>query len=99
MLIVTPELLEDVKAELYITWTDEDVHITTIIKRGMTRLNELTGTILDYEDYQNRDLLLNFCRYVRNGASEYFIPNYQDEILMLQLKEAVKKQEADKGGV
>lgn len=99
MLIVTPDILEDVKAELYITWPDEDPQIMEIITRGMSRLNELTGTVLDFNEYQNKDLLLNFCRYVRNGASEYFLPNFKDEILMLQLKEAVKKYEADKGGL
>lgn len=98
MFTITPELLDEVKAEIYVTWDDEDEQIKNIIKRGMKRLNELTDVELDFEELQNRDLLINFCRYVRNGAGEYFLPNFQDEILLIQFKEAIKKHD-EQGGL
>jgi len=35
-------------------------------------------------------LLLDYCRYVYNNASEYFEENYSKEILRLQLQEGIK---------
>lgn len=98
MFTITPELLDEVKAEIYVTWDVEDEHITNIIKRGIKRLNELVGIELDFEELQNRDLLINFCRYIRNGAGEYFLQNFQDEILLVQFKEAIKEH-YEQGGL
>lgn len=84
-------LLQAVKDYLRITWDDEDAHIEGIIARGKAYLNSLTGTALDFDaDGQPRSLLLDYCRYVYNNASEYFEENYSREILRLQLQVAVE---------
>jgi len=42
-------------------------------------------------------LLLDYCRYVYNNASEYFEQNFAREILRLQLQVAVEEVSADGG--
>lgn len=84
-------MLQAVKNYLKIAWNDEDSHIQGIIDRGQAYLNDLTGTTLDFEtDGQPKALLLDYCRYVYNNASEYFEENYSKEILRLQLQEGIK---------
>ncbi|WP_461369589.1 head-tail connector protein [Candidatus Darwinibacter acetoxidans] len=84
-------MLQAVKNYLKITWNDEDSRIQGIIDRGQAYLNDLTGTTLDFEtDGQPKALLLDYCRYVYNNASEYFEENYSKEILRLQLQEGIK---------
>lgn len=81
-------MLQEVKDYLKITWDDEDATLTSIIQRGQAYLNDLTGTELDFSDGQAKSLLLDYCRYMYNNASEYFESNFQNEILRLQLKVA-----------
>jgi hypothetical protein len=84
-------MLQAVKDYLKVTWNDEDAHIQGIINRGQAYLNDLTGAELDYEtDGQPKALLLDYCRYVYNNASEYFEENFARELLRLQLQEGIK---------
>ena len=84
-------MLQAVKNYLKITWNDEDSHIQGIIDRGQAYLNDLTGAELDYEtDGPPKTLLLEYCRYVYNNASEYFEENFSKELLRLQLQEGIK---------
>ena len=84
-------MLQVVKDYLKVTWNDEDAHIQGIISRGQAYLNDLTGAELDFEaDGPPKTLLLDYCRYVYNNASEYFEENYSKEILRLQLQEGIK---------
>jgi hypothetical protein len=84
-------VLDAVKEYIKITWDDEDSNLLAIIDRCQAKLNGLTGTELDFENNKAaRGLLLDYCRYTYNNASEYFEENYQKEIRRLQLTEAVK---------
>ena len=84
-------MLQAVKDYLKVTWNDEDSHIQGIIDRGQAYLNDLTGAELDFEaDGPPKTLLLDYCRYVYNNASEYFEENFAKEILRLQLQEGIK---------
>ncbi|WP_130806515.1 head-tail connector protein [Senegalia massiliensis] len=86
-------LLEDVKNHLRVTWDDEDVEITKLIERAKKYIDRLIGVSLDYEvEDTPKILLLNYCRYSRNNSVEYFKENFHDDILQLQLEEAIKKQ-------
>ena len=80
-------LLQEVKAYLKITWDDEDTHIQNIINRSKARLNELVGAELDFDSPGlAQDLLLDYCRYSYNNASEYFEEELSGrKILRLQL--------------
>ena len=84
-------MLQAVKDYLKVTWNDEDSHIQGIIDRGQAYLNDLTGAELDFEaDGPPKTLLLDYCRYVYNNASEYFEENFARELLRLQLQEGIK---------
>lgn len=84
-------MLQAVKDYLKVTWNDEDAHIQGIINRGQAYLNDLTGAELDFEaDGPPKTLLLDYCRYVYNNASEYFEENFARELLRLQLQEGIK---------
>jgi len=84
-------MLSAVKNYLKITWDDEDAALQTIIDRGKAYLDDLTGAELDFEsDGPARSLLLDYCRYVYNNASEYFEENFATELLRLQLQMGVK---------
>ncbi len=91
-------MLQAVKDYLKITWDDEDALLQAIIERGKEYLNDLTGSELDFDtDGQPKSLLLDYCRYVHNNASEYFEQNFAREILRLQLQVAVEEVSADGG--
>ena len=80
-------MFQEIKDYLKITWDDEDATIQSIIDRGQSNLNELTGAELDYfAEGQARSLFFDYCRYAYNNALEYFEENFQREILRLQLK-------------
>ena len=91
-----PDLLQQLKAYLKITWDDEDEALAGMIERAKAYLNDLTGVELDFEkEAPPKSLLLDYCRYVYNNASEYFEENYQQELLRLQLTTAVAAMESD----
>jgi hypothetical protein len=99
-------LLEDVKNYLDITWDDPegDEKLSGIIARGMQYLNKVAGAELDYmEEDKPRELLFDYCRYVRSNALDEFQINYQHELLALQIEYEVKAyaaaQESDNSDV
>lgn len=82
-------MLEAVKAYLKITWDDEDADLEKIIDRGKARIKDLIGIEPDFDATGlAQELLLDYCRYAYNNASEYFEENFQKEILRLQLTTA-----------
>lgn len=84
-------MLQAVKTYLKITWDDEDASLQSIIERGKAYLNDLAGAELDFDVAgPPRSLLLDYCRYVYNNASEYFEENFASELLRLQLQMGVK---------
>lgn len=89
---MTPELLEAVKNYLDITWIDAelDTKLTGIVSRGMKYLDGVAGIELDYavED-KPRELLMDYCRYVRSNALDEFQTNYLPELLTLQIQKEV----------
>lgn len=89
-------LLNAVRNYLDITWEDPagDEKLSGVISRGMKYLNSVAGTELDYttED-KPRELLFDYCRYVRSNALNEFQNNYLHELLSLQISEEVKAHE------
>lgn len=68
-------LLDEVKNYLDITWTDtdSDLKLTGIIERGQNFLNKKTNSSLDYEiEGRAKELLLEYCRFSRNGILNEF---------------------------
>ena len=98
--IVTDELLEDVKNYLNKDWELDDTakrSLTGMIKRGMSYLNNVAGTALNYENEDiEKSLLLDYCRYADSKALEMFATNFQPDLLELNLKyQAVPSKEED----
>ncbi|CAC9931686.1 hypothetical protein PEPNEM18_01043 [Aedoeadaptatus nemausensis] len=84
-------MLDKVKETLRITWDSDDAYLASIIARGEQYLKDLTGTEPDFaQEGLAQNLLLDYCRYEYNQATEYFEDNYHKEILRLQLSEALR---------
>ncbi len=95
-------LLEAVRNYLDITWVDNagDVKLTGIIERGMRYLNNVAGEELDYsEEDKPRELLLDYCRYVRSNALNEFQDHYLPELLSLQNQKEVARYLAENSDI
>jgi hypothetical protein len=90
-------LLEAVRNYLDITWVDPagDEKLSGIIARGIRYIDGIAGSGMDYtaED-KPRELLFDYCRYVRSNALEEFQKNYLHELLSLQIAQEVAAYEA-----
>lgn len=86
-------MLQDVKSYLRITWDDEDAQLESLIQRGERYLSRLTGTALEFDDDLPKQLLLDYCRYARNNALEFYSTNFAQDILLLSLQEAIRERE------
>ena len=87
-------LLDDVKNNLDITWSDEatDKKISGLIASGMAYLDGKLGEETDYTmDGNHRTLLMEFVRYARDGALDVFENNYLSLLLAAQNARAVKQ--------
>lgn len=82
-------MLQELKDYLRISWDDEDTLLEATIVKGKAYLEDITGVTLDLEQTREKSLLLDYCRYSYNNASEYFEENFKSELLRLQLKSAV----------
>ncbi len=91
---VSPELLDAVRNYLDIPYIDDagDAKLAGIIARGQAYLNGVVGETIDFSVESNaRQLLLDFCRYVRAGAFEDFARNFQSELIGLQMTYEAKR--------
>lgn len=91
-------LLSEVKNYLDITWDDNqtDQKLNGIIERGKKYLNKVAGKELDFEEEDKpKELLFDYCRYVRSNALEMFQQNYLHELLSLQIESEVEAYEAE----
>jgi len=87
------ELLQAVRNYLDITWKDDagDVKLSGIISRGMKYIDNVAGVSLNYSaEDKPREILFDYCRYVRSNALNEFQDNYLHELLSLQISEEVK---------
>ena len=96
------ELLDAVKNYLDITWEDPagDEKLSGILARGIKYINSVAGAELDYtvED-KPRELLFDYCRYVRSNALDEFQNNYLHELISLQISQEVKDYIAENSDV
>lgn len=81
-------MLEELKE--YLREDDNEDILKNTLKIGQDYLNKLAGIQLDYEsNILAKTLLLDYCRYRYNNAIEYFLENFKEDILKLQLESAV----------
>lgn len=90
-------LIDDVKNYLDITWemsTGETEKLSGIIERGKTYLSGKIGECDFEQETPEKELLMNYCMYVRAGRLNDFIQNYKGEIISLQMDRWRKKHAA-----
>ena len=77
-------LIDDVKNYLDMTWdldASELSKIEGIISRGETTINHKVGAILVYEtDGRAKELLLEYCRFAKDGVLFQFLGSYSPMI-------------------
>lgn len=91
-------ILGTVKNYLDITWDDPagDEKLSGIIARGIKYINSAAGAEMDYTlEEKPRELLFDYCRYVRSNALNEFQENYLHELLSLQITQEVAAYEPD----
>lgn len=87
MTTVDPLLLEEIKADQGVTWSDAvtDSRFTTHIANGMAYIDKRLGEAGDYNTPGDaRTLLFEYVRYARAGALDVFENNYRHIILDAQ---------------
>lgn len=94
---VTPELLDDIKIYLGITWQDQttDQRISGLTAAGMYYIDSKYGKAADYSvDGFPRTLLFEYVRYARDAALDVFENNYTALILAMQNEKRVSEYES-----
>jgi hypothetical protein len=72
-----------------ITWSDAEVdaQLTGIINMGMKFLDGKAGATLDYsKDEMPKQLLLEYCKYARNGILNEYVNNLAPFLMDLRVK-------------
>lgn len=91
-------LLEDVKNYLDITWKDDatDKKVEEYVRSGMKYLNDRAGYCIDYSwPGDGRTLLMDYARYVRDGALDVFENNYRHILLALRNNRRIEQNETE----
>ena len=86
------QLIPDVKNHLNISWSDPgtDRNVVSWIGAGIAYLDDKRGAPADYTKPSNeKTLLLEYCRYMRDSALDVFENNYRSLILGMQNRRAV----------
>ena len=90
------DLLTSAKNYLDMTWEDAegDTKLIGILSRGIVYLDHRAGVTLDYDEgTEARELLFDYCRYVRADALQDFATDFQPELLRLHLDGKVTQSE------
>lgn len=94
MTTVAPQLLEAIKADQGVTWSDAmtDSRFHTHITNGMAYLDEQLGEAGDYSAPGDaRELLFEYVRYARAGALDVFEHNFRHAILRAQNRRRIAR--------
>lgn len=87
-------MLESLKNYLNITYEDPatDRMLEEALERGKAVLNDYAGAEQDYEREElPRQLLFDYCRYVRSHAAEMFEANFRHDLIALREMAEVKR--------
>jgi len=90
-------LLNPLKNYLDITWVDEatEEKLLGIASRGIKYIDKIAGSEMDYSvEDKPRELLFDYCRYVRSNALNEFEKNYIHELNSLRIDMEVAAYEA-----
>lgn len=72
-------VLEELKGHLHIVTDDDDSNLKSLLKTAHSSLIRWCGSF-DFENDEGKQLVFDYVRYMRAGASEYFYPNFLSQI-------------------
>lgn len=82
-------LIDELKDFLCIAFDDErtDRALKAALSRGMSVIEDYAGATIDYsQDGAEKQLLFDYCRYVRSQAAEMFETNFRHDLIALRAK-------------
>lgn len=87
-------MLESLKNYLNITYEDPETDrmLESALERGQVILNDYAGMEQDYErEGLPRQLLFDYCRYIRSHAAEMFEVNFRHDLIALREMAEVRR--------
>ena len=88
--MTNPEsLIDDLKDYLCISFDDErtDRALTSSLSRGQAVIEDYAGAEIDFsQEGAEKQLLFDYCRYVRSQAPEMFEINFRHDLIALRAK-------------
>lgn len=88
--MINPEdLIDDLKDYLCISFEDErtDRALISSLNRGQAILEDYAGEKIDFsQEGAEKQLLFDYCRYVRSQAPEMFEINFRHDLIALRAK-------------
>ena len=97
---VTPALMAEIKSSISVTWADvqNDKKITGIIEDGISYLETVSGTALNFDEGEARRLLKNYCRYAYAGAESEFKNDYASDLAALNFDSQIQARKSEDNG-
>lgn len=72
--------VEELKSYLHIVTDDDDDNLESLLNTAHKTLIRWCGSF-DFENDEGKQLVFDYVRYMRAGASEYFYKNFQAQII------------------
>ena len=90
-------MLEELKGELQITWSDADIEgrLERYLREGQAYLKYIVGFDVDCTKDYVKPLLFAYCRYAYFHSLETFKTNYHHDLVTLRWKVAVEHNESE----
>ena len=97
---VSTETISVIKSSINVTWNDTqtDNKIFAIIEDGISYLDKIAGTQLDYNKGEARRLLSNYCRYAYAGAESEFKNDYAADLTALNFDTQIQARKSEEHG-
>lgn len=91
------EYLEELKSYLHVVTPDDDQNLTTLLTTAHNTLIRWCGSF-DFSNDEGKQLVFDYVRYMRSGASEYFYQNFRTQIhsfafSLMEVPDEVLKEE------
>lgn len=73
-------ILNEMKDYLHVVSDDDDNNLKSLSKTAHSTLIRWCGSF-DLDNDEGKQLVFDYVRYMRAGASEYFYPNFKSQII------------------
>lgn len=72
--------VDELKEYLHIVTDEDDANLANLLKTAHSILKRWCGPF-DFSNDEGKQLVFDYVRYMRAGASEYFYKNFQTQIM------------------